>query len=276
MKNQHYPAIENWDDAYENGAYIENGSQFSARWNQQAAEFRQQMGRRALLDKPYGEKPRQRLDLFLPEGKAKGLLVFVHGGYWQAFDKSTWSHLAAGAVARGWAVVMPSYTLAPEARITQITAEIGSAIAHAASIVDGPIHLTGHSAGGHLVTRMLCANGPLASTIANPLLPRIKKVISISGVHDLRPLLNTAMNTVLHLDEAEAITESVVLQQPCCNPELICLVGADERPEFLRQSALLANIWAGLGLETRLKINDNKHHFDIIEALTSADVALFL
>ena len=271
MNDQHYPKITNWDDAYENGAYIENGSQFPPLWDHQAADFRQNMGALAELNIPYGSKPRQKMDLFHPQGEVKGLLVFVHGGYWKAFDKSTWSHLAQGPIGQGWAVAMPSYTLAPEARITEITEGIGMAITHAAGRIDGPIHLTGHSAGGHLVTRMLCANGPIMSAAANPVLKRIKKVISISGVHDLRPLLNTTMNNTLQLDAAEATTESVVLQQPNHKVELVCLVGGSERPEFIRQSALLANVWAGLGLETRLTVADGKHHFDVIETLTTSD-----
>ena len=276
MQTQHYPTIKNWDDAYENGAHIDNGSQFPPLWNKKAAAFREQLGSRAELDIPYGQGERQTLDLFRPEGEAKGLLVFVHGGYWKAFDKSTWSHLAQGAVAQGWAVAMPSYTLAPQTRLTKITREISTAITHAAGLVDGPIHLAGHSAGGHLVTRMLCDDVPLALTENLPIQQRIKKVISISGVHDLRPLLNTSMNSILKLDQAEANTESVVLLQPKHKPELVCLVGGCERPEFIRQSALLAMTWVGFGVETRLVVDEDKHHFDIIEALESSELELFL
>jgi len=276
MQTQHYPTIKNWDDAYENGAYIENSDQFPPRWNQQAAAFREQMGSRAELDIPYGKSERQTLDLFRPEGEPKGLLAFVHGGYWKAFDKSTWSHLAQGAVDKGWAVAIPSYTLAPQARITKITREVAAAITHAASLIDGSIHLTGHSAGGHLVTRMLCANGPMASEEFLPIQQRIKKVISISGVHDLRPLLNTSMNSILQLDEAEALAESVVMQQPNHDAEVVYLVGSDERPEFIRQSILLANMWIGFGLDTSLIIAEDKHHFDVIDALNSEDIELFL
>ena len=276
MKTQHTQSIQNWDEAYENGAFINNASDFPPLWNKKAAAFRKQLGSRAELDIPYGKSERQTLDLFRTEGEAKGLLVFVHGGYWKAFDKSTWSHLAAGAVSQGWAVAMPSYTLAPQARITKITREIAAAITHAASLVDGPIHLAGHSAGGHLVTRMLCANGPLATEAFLPVQQRIKKVVSISGVHDLRPLLNTTMNSILQLDEDVAIAESVVMQQPNHNAELVCLVGGSERPEFVRQSVLLANMWIGLGLETSLVVAEDKHHFDVIEAMESSDVALFL
>ena len=78
-------------------------------------------------------------------------MVFVHGGYWRAFDRGLWSHLAAGPLARGWAVAMPGYVLAPEARIAAITAMIADAVAAAAAEVDGPMRLAGHSAGGHLV-----------------------------------------------------------------------------------------------------------------------------
>ena len=276
MQNQHHQKINNWDDAYENGAYINNASNFPPLWNKKAAAFRQEMGSRAELDIPYGQGERQTLDLFHPEGEPKGLLVFVHGGYWKAFDKSTWSHLAHGAVLQGWAVAMPSYTLAPQARITKITREIATAITHAASLIDGPIHLAGHSAGGHLVTRMLCENGPMASDPNLPIQQRVKKVVSISGVHDLRPLLKTSMNSILQLDVDEALAESVVMQQPNHDAELVCLVGSSERPEFIRQSALLANMWVGFGLETRLVVAEGKHHFDVIEALTSPDIELFL
>ena len=49
------------------------------------------------------------------------LVVFVHGGYWLRFHRDIWSHFAQGLTARGWAVAMPSYTLAPEARIAAMT-----------------------------------------------------------------------------------------------------------------------------------------------------------
>ena len=97
-----------------------------------------------------------------PEGRPKGLVVFVHGGFWKALDKSFWSHLARGSVESGYAVAMPSYTLCPTVRISEITREIAAAVERAAAMVEGPLFLTGHSAGGHLVTRMISATSPLA------------------------------------------------------------------------------------------------------------------
>jgi hypothetical protein len=69
-------------------------------------------------------------------------------------------------------------------------------------------------------------------------------------LHDLRPLLKTKMNDGFQMTAAQAEVESPALKQPQGNAELLCWVGANERPEFIRQSALLANIWTGFGLKT--------------------------
>lgn len=256
--------IADWSDAYSNSRYIAGGDKYPAQWAAAAEQFRARSNAR--LDLRYGPGPRHLLDLFLPQAEPTGLAIFVHGGYWMAFGKSSWSHLAEGAVARGWAVAVPSYTLAPEARIAQITVEIGAAIAHAASLIAGPIRLAGHSAGGHLVSRMICANAPLAPGVRS----RLAHVLSISGLHDLRPLLLTDLNHTLRMDEAEAASESPALLRPVAGAPVTCWVGSEERPEFLRQNDLLANIWTGLGAETSSHRDPGLHHFNVIEGLRHA------
>ena len=249
-----------WEDAFANGVHIPGGDAYPARWTKRAAGFRENA--HAQVDLPYGEGPRDVLDLFLPDGTPRGLAIFIHGGFWKAFDKSNWSHLAAGPLARGWAVVMPSYTLAPDARISEITAQVGCAIAHAADLTDGPIAVAGHSAGGHLATRMVCEDAPLPDSVAE----RINSVLSISGVHDLRPLQLHSMNEDLRLDPEEAIAESPVLNRARPGLSITAWVGARERPEFLRQSALLAEAW-----RAPLVVEPERHHFDVIEGLADPD-----
>jgi arylformamidase len=255
--------ITDWDDAYANRAHIPGADAIIATWAPAAEAFRAGLGQRARLDVAYGPAPRNRLDLFLPEEAPRGLAVFVHGGYWMAFDKSAWSHLAAGALAAGWAVALPSYTLAPEARLAGITQEIAAAIAHAATLVPGPIRLAGHSAGGHLVSRMACDGAPLDAAVR----ARLAHVLSISGVHDLRPLRATQMNGTLRIDAAEARAESPALLDPVPGTRLTAWVGAAERPEFLRQTDLLANAWALPGVATRAHHDPHRHHFDVIAGL---------
>jgi acetyl esterase/lipase len=158
---------------------------------------------------------------------------------------------------------MPSYTLAPDARIENITLQVGRAIARAAEQVAGPIRLAGHSAGGHLVTRMVCDDSPLLPA----LLERVEGLVSISGLHDLRPLQLTTMNQQLQLTSKSAALESAVLHRPAGQAQVVCWVGGAERPEFLRQSALLVEAWGRAGAKTQLVVDPGKHHFDVIDGL---------
>lgn len=253
-----------WEDAFQNGDYIPGSADLPARWEAEARAFRESV--KADLDIPYGAHPRQRIDLFHPETAPKGLLVFIHGGYWLKFDKSYWSHLAAGPLARGWAVALPSYVLAPEARIAEIARMLGQAVATAAErIADVPIHLTGHSAGGHLTARLACADGPLPPEAA----PRLARAVPISGLFDLRPLMLHSMNEGLRLDADEAEAESPALLSPRAGVSLTAWVGAAERPEFLRQTRLISEKWGIPDV-----YDEGLNHFTVIEGLTRPDSIL--
>ncbi|WP_274349985.1 alpha/beta hydrolase [Roseinatronobacter alkalisoli] len=259
-----------WDDAFANRPYIDQAGSFTDAWATCARSFRE-TAQDARLDLRYGTPPREAFDLFLPaDTPPKGAVVFVHGGYWMAFDKSSWSHLAQGALARGWAVALPQYTLAPNARIDQMTGQIGRAITEIARHVVGPIMLSGHSAGGHLVTRMVCDDTPLPPDVR----ARMRHVLSISGLHDLRPLQMTAMNTTLGLTDQTAQSESPALLRPLGGVAVTVWVGGHERPEFLRQSALLREAWSRCGTPVRLVVDEGLHHFNVIDGLEHADSML--
>lgn len=261
----------NWDDAFDNMGHVENSAALPAFWSERAAAYRASLPPRSLSeDVPYGESARQRLDIIWPDGPAQGLAVFVHGGYWMRLDKSYWSDLAEGARLRGWAVCFPSYTLTPQARISEITAEIGRAINVISAQVSGPICLAGHSAGGHIVSRMLCQDSPLSENAR----ARLSHVLSISGLHDLRPLLHTAMNDTLNLDANEARCESPALHAPFGTCGLTCWVGGGERPEFIRQSQLMALIWQGFDVQTQCVVDGTHNHFTILEGLKEAGSAI--
>ncbi|MGX9352698.1 alpha/beta hydrolase [Shimia sp. W99] len=252
----------NLDDDYANAAYIANADAFPSMWEKKAKAFRAETDAREAL--PYGAGTRHKFDLVLPSGVPVGLFVFVHGGYWLRFDRSYWTHLARGAVDRGWAVAMPSYSLAPQARISEITRQVARAIDVAAGEVDGPIVLAGHSAGGHLVARMACP-GVLPDAAAD----RLQQIVPISPVADLRPLMQTSMNSELKLDDAECLAESPSLLKPRTGVPVTVWVGARERPAFLDQARWLSEAW---GCDRF--VAGEKHHFDVIDVLENPNSAL--
>lgn len=254
-----------FDDAFANSKYLADGKYFPSRWEKKAAEFRAGVGPRAQLALPYGKGGRQWFDLFLPDESPKGLMVFLHGGYWLAFGPRDFSHLAAGALARGWACALPAYTLAPAARISQMTAEIAMALPVMAEAVAGPVVITGHSAGGHLTARMACGSVALDPA----LVARIAGYVPISPLSDLRPLRETAMQADLRLTPEEAVAESAALQAKRPGSRVHVWVGGAERPRFLDQARRLGNAWS-----CPVTIDPDLHHFNVIEGLETPDSAL--
>lgn len=241
------------DRDYANGPFIPEADSYPPTWTAVAAAFRANAGERARLNLPYGPSDRQRFDLFLPARPAAGVVVFVHGGYWLAFGRELWSHLAAGPLARGWAVAMPSYTLAPDARISQMTQEIAAACRAISAEVAGPMVVTGHSAGGHLSARMGCADldpGP------------VRRVVPVSPLAELGPLMATQMNAKLKLDAAECAAESPARLPLRGGVSAEVWVGGVERPAFLWQARVLAEEW-GCGMI----VDPGRHHFDVIDAM---------
>jgi acetyl esterase/lipase len=125
--------------------------------------------------------------------------VHIHGGYWQRGSREIFACLAEGALAHGWSAALPGYTLAPEANLTQITNELRTAFdwldAEAAEHgIEGPVIVTGWSAGGHLTAFILDHR-------------KVAAGLSISGVFELAPLRDSPhVNDKVNLSEVEIET----------------------------------------------------------------------
>lgn len=258
------PGPIDWRTAYDNRGAVAEAEAIIGRLEAEALAYRAEMGSR-VETVAYGEGERRAVDLIWPEDAPRGLAVYVHGGYWQRGHRGGWTGLARGAVAAGWAVALPGYTLCPETTVAGITGEVAAGIGVAAARVPGPVRLAGHSAGGHLAVRMICPGVLAPETRA-----RVASVLSISGIHDLRPLLGTPQNAALGLDLAAARAESPALMEPAGGVPVTAWVGAKELLELRRQSRILAEIWGGLGIATRLVEEPGQDHFTVVEALADA------
>ncbi len=253
-----------WTDAFDNSRYVPGAEHLPEQWARAAQAFRETCDTPMERNLAYGAQPRERLDLFHPcsASPSRGVVVIVHGGYWHLLGKDFFSHLAAGAMQQGWSVALPSYPLAPQAAIADITRSIARAVSYIADIAAGPLRLLGHSAGGHLVSRMAC-QGLLPASVTD----RIAHIVSVSGLHALEPLALTAMNATLQLSREEAIAESPALLRPHPHLPTTFWVGAQERPELLRQTRLIEEAWAKKGARVQAYFAPGENHFSVIEAL---------
>lgn len=248
------------ESEYNNRARVPDHGTHIAGWHRKAEAYR---GSAACeLDIPYGLAERHRLDLFFPPGGDQGgpVVFFIHGGYWQALDKSSASHLARGANARGLTVAVPSYDLAPTVGLKDILYGIERAADFVMERTGRAIVASGHSAGGHLA----------ACLMARPIHPvrPVRAAMPISGLFDLSPLVTTSINRALGLTEDEARSLSPILWPPPTSGHLVSIVGEAESGEFRRQSREIVEHWDRAGVATRLHEVAGAHHFDVLDGLT--------
>ena len=184
---------------YNNRARVPENPAIIAGWSRDATAYREAHQARLKVI-PYGTGERNRIDLFSGDG-AGAIVVFIHGGYWQALDGSFFSHLAAGLNAHGIDVAVPSYDLCPAVSVAEIIGEMRAASRELAKL-GRPLVVSGHSAGGHLAACMLATDW----RAFDPSLPDelVTAAYAISGLFDLRPLVSTSINTALKLDDASA------------------------------------------------------------------------
>lgn len=218
------------------------------------------------LDLPYGDSARQAIDLFLPQAASPPLLVFIHGGYWQALDRKDFSFVAAPLVRAGAAVALVGYDLAPTVDMDTIVGQVRQAIAWlygnagAQGYDGGRICLAGHSAGGHLAAMALATDWTAHGLPADV----VKSVCAISGVFDLEPIRQCYLNRVVGLDEAQARRHSPVLLPPQNRCPVMVTVGEHETLAFHRQSHAYADALGRHGVPCELVTQQGLDHFNII------------
>jgi len=236
-------------------------------------------------DLRYGSAPKETLDLFLPETSPQGTFVFIHGGYWRALDKADFHFVAEPMLAQGLAVAVANYDLCPAVSIARIVDECRRMMVWIAT--EGPRHgavagnvvVGGHSAGGHLAAMMFATDWDALGLAQEPFVGGV----TLSGVHDLKPLVLASMNVDLRLTNAEAARVSPVNQASLTPAPLLVAVGGAETSEFIRQSQLQWDAWPdNCRPAAGPLILAGKHHFSVVadyadpeSELTRATLALF-
>ena len=226
-----------------------------ADWRRDGEAFRRT---HAALDISYGPAPSSLLDLYRPVNVVTPpVFVFIHGGFWQVFDKSANAHFTDGLLKAGFAVANLDHELCAPATIAGIVAQIRSALHFLVREQDnlgidgGALHVCGHSAGGHLA----------AMAAADPEAPPLRSVVPLSGLFDLEPIAHLPMGRILGLTDAATIGRLSPLNlKPRAGTRIGVAVGGAESAEFQRHSRELAQVWGGA-----FHLAEDRNHFDILD-----------
>jgi arylformamidase len=244
---------------YNNRARVPENPALIAGWARDAAAYRARHTPRPIT---YGLGARNTMDLF-PGDRDGPIVVFIHGGYWQALDGSFFSHLAGGLNAHGFSVAIPSYDLCPDVTVDHIIQQMRTASRELARL-GRPLVMSGHSAGGHLAACMLATDWPAFDASLDRGL--VIAAYTISGLFDLAPLVDTSINKALHLDQAAAVAASPLFWKAPVRGSLDALVGGNESAEYFRQSRAIVEQW-GTGIATRFGTVPDANHFTAIAPL---------
>lgn len=228
-------------------------------WEQRSAELRQRHP--AHLDLRYGPRERNRID-FLKAGENAPTLLFIHGGYWQARAKEVFTVFAEGPMAHGINVALIGYTLAPDATLDGIVAEVHQGIDYLTGqlpelgAASGGIVVSGWSAGGHLTSMALSH-------------PKVRAGMAISGIYDLDPIRHSYLNEKLRLDGPMAHRNSPMVQPGGAAKPLSLVAGSAELPLLRKQTADFAGHRARYGLPVTYEEIPGADHFSIMNEMLS-------
>ncbi|MBC5766737.1 alpha/beta hydrolase [Ramlibacter albus] len=257
------------DRMYNNRALVPEHAAFFERWARASAQARELD---CELDVAYGDGAGETLDVFPSGPPGAPVLVFIHGGYWRALDKSDHSFIAPAFTRDGACVVIPNYALCPAITVPGIAVQMVKALAwtwHRIAAYGGDpnrIVVAGHSAGGHLAALLAACEWHKWDPQLPPDL--VKRALSISGLHDLEPIMHTPfLQPSLQLTPADARRASPALLPAPAQACLYAVAGGDESEEFHRQCRLMREAWGSRRVPV-CEMLAGLNHFSILDAFT--------
>ena len=203
----------------------------------QSVAARQQLA--GTYDLQYGTGSLQTFDLHraAPSPRPLPLVLFIHGGYWRALDKRDHSFVAPLFVTAGAPLVNVNYPLCPAVTLDEIVSAMCLAVRYfvqyAPSVgAEARLFLIGHSAGAHLVARLLAQDWAAVGLPADV----ISGAVMISGIYEPEVVLRLSVNADIRLSAPMGRRQDCLRQPPCCPVPVLIAVGGAEPVGWIEQS----------------------------------------
>lgn len=228
------------------------------------------------LDLAYGADPKQRLDLYLPEGdvRAAPVFLFLHGGGFREGDRAQYGFVAEPFAAHGIITAVASYRLTEGGHHYPAQPEDARAAVEwlYRNVADyggdaRAIYVGGHSAGAILAADIGVDRAWLGERGIPP--TALRGIAPISGSYDLRG----AGRDYTPSAEAEALASPILhIEAPV--PEVVVAVGSTEE-KYLASSRNFVERLGQADVSAELVVAEGQDHRETVKALGEARSRIF-
>lgn len=231
-------------------------------------------GYQRIADVAYGSHERQKLDIYLANGKDRGspasTIIFFYGGSWESGNKKDYKFVAEALTAQGFDVVIPDYRVYPQVVFPAFVEDGASVVAWAKQHLDDygasdeRLFVAGHSAGAHIAALLTLDASYLEQAGLTPSV--FKGMIGLAGPYDFLPLKSDTLKTIFGPEEQRWRSQPIHYAD-AGNPPMLLLVGEDDRTVLPKNSYNLAAKIREKGGNVQLETFDEYGHVAMVAKL---------
>ena len=231
---------------------------------------------------PYGEHPRQRLDVYMPSqlladrALAAGgapLVVFFYGGSWSSGDRADYRFVGEALASQGVAVVVADYRLSPEVRYPVFLQD--SALAtrwafdNAQKYGANPtrIFVMGHSAGAYNAAMLALDKRWLSGVDSSP--DKLAGWIGLAGPYDFLPIGDRKTQVAFEWPGTPPDSQALFHASSASPPALLLAPVNDSLVNTQRSTVGMAQSLRSSGVRVESELYDTVNHVTIVATMAS-------
>jgi len=228
-------------------------------------------GYTSILNKAYGNKPRQGLNIHIPNKVKKNadVVVFFYGGRWQYGSKDEYGFVADAFTSKGVITVIADYRLYPVVDWREFVQDGASVYQWVENNIQqyggNPkrIFVMGHSAGAHIAAMAAVDESLLKSKTQRPC-----GLIGLAGPYDFLPIRDEDVKRIYSTASDLKNTQPITFVNKG-DPAMLLLHGMDDEAVKPKNTTSMAARANKLGVRAETKMYKETDHIDILISLSS-------
>ena len=237
---------------------------------------------RNIASVPYGDQPRQKLDVYLPtqalaeKSLAAGgapMVVFFYGGSWSSGNRADYRFVGEALASHGIAVVVADYRLSPEVRYPVFLQDSALAMRWAFDNAQkygadpARIFVMGHSAGAYNAAMLALDKRLLGAVGLSP--ARLAGWIGLAGPYDFLPIGDRLTRVAFEWPNTPPDSQALFHASSASPPALLLAPEQDSLVNTQRSTVGMAQRLKSSGVRVESELYDTVSHVTIVAAMAS-------